>query len=135
MTIIETYPQLIGYDPEVFEYFKEQQHLCGFDLNLTYPQGGHFPTLNLTLPSERPLSALASASTQSRYTKQTFLAEAEARPAKRAGIKAPNQRKRDLSGRANGTIDGWYGCYLYDEMLDYAINYTFPWSAFSSSMS
>ena len=28
-------------------------HLCGYDLNLTYPQrGGHFPTLNLTLPTD-----------------------------------------------------------------------------------
>ena len=39
-----------------------------------------------------------------------------------------NAWKRDLSGRANGTIDEWYECYLYDEMMDYAINFTFPWS-------
>ena len=24
MNVIETYPQLINYDPEVFEYFREQ---------------------------------------------------------------------------------------------------------------
>ena len=24
VTILETYPQLIGYDPDVFNYFKEQ---------------------------------------------------------------------------------------------------------------
>ena len=24
VSIIETYPQLIGYDPEVYEYFSEQ---------------------------------------------------------------------------------------------------------------
>ena len=25
---------------------------------------------------------------------------------------------RDLSGRANGTIDPWYGCYLNAELYD-----------------
>ena len=41
------------------------------------------------------------------------------------------QWKRDLSGRANGTIDPWYGCSLFQEMVDYAINFTFPWSTFT----
>ena len=37
--------------------------------------------------------------------------------------------KRDLSLRANGTIDSWYGCFLYDELIDYALNFSAPWSA------
>lgn len=37
------------------------------------------------------------------------------------------QWKRDLSGRANGTIDPSYGCFLLDELIDYAVNFTFPW--------
>ena len=37
------------------------------------------------------------------------------------------QWKRDLSGRANGTIDPFYGCFLLDELIDYAVNFTFPW--------
>ena len=46
LQVIATYPQLIGYDPAVYEYFQEQAHLCGWDLNLTYPQiGGHFPSI------------------------------------------------------------------------------------------
>jgi carboxypeptidase D len=45
----------------------------------------------------------------------------EARFAKRA------QWKRDLTGRANGTIDPWYECDLYDEMIDYAVNFSLPW--------
>lgn len=36
--------------------------------------------------------------------------------------------KRDLSLRANGTIDPWYGCFLIEEMVEYALNYTWPWS-------
>ena len=38
--------------------------------------------------------------------------------------------KRDLSGRANGTIDPYYGCFLMDELQDYALNFSLPWSAF-----
>ena len=41
--------------------------------------------------------------------------------------------KRDLSDRANGTIDPWYGCNLLDELVEYAVNFTFPWSKSLSS--
>lgn len=37
--------------------------------------------------------------------------------------------KRDLTGRGNGTIDSWYGCFLLDELYDYMSNFTVPWSA------
>ena len=36
--------------------------------------------------------------------------------------------KRDLTGRANGTIDSWYACNLQFELYDYMVNFTFPWS-------
>ncbi|KAJ7214626.1 hypothetical protein C8J57DRAFT_1538450 [Mycena rebaudengoi] len=35
------------------------------------------------------------------------------------------QWKRDLSGR---TIDTLYGCFLLNELIDYAVNFTFPWT-------
>ena len=38
------------------------------------------------------------------------------------------QWKRDISGRPNGTLDPFYGCFLWEEMTDYAANFTFPWS-------
>ena len=41
--------------------------------------------------------------------------------------------KRDLSMRANGTLDTWYGCRIYDELLDYAVNFSAPWSKSLSS--
>ena len=46
---------------------------------------------------------------------------------KRERMRARDAWKRSLAGRANGTIDSWYGCDLYDEMVDYAVNFTFPW--------
>lgn len=143
LSVLETYPQVIGYDTDVFEYFREQEALCGYNLTLEYPQNGHFPTLTYTV-GENPNSSDMSASRrykarQGQFSKKLFLAEMEqrynARLAKRSTSLSKHERvrardawKRDLTGRASGTIDAWYGCDVYDEMLDYAINFTFPWS-------
>ena len=45
------------------------------------------------------------------------------------GALVPAAAKRDLSQRSNGTIDSWYGCFIYDELIDYALNFSAPWSA------
>jgi carboxypeptidase D len=130
---IETYPQLIGYDRDVYLYFKEQEHLCGYDLNLTYPQNGYFPSLHATPPTRESAADLLAR--QKSGLRKLF-------PVNEASLKTPRlarllsrkrseflgKWKRDLRGRPNGTIDGWYGCFLFEEMLDYAINYTFPWA-------
>ncbi|KAJ7610136.1 alpha/beta-hydrolase, partial [Roridomyces roridus] len=133
VNIIETYPALIGYDEQVFDFFREQTHLCGFDLNLTYPQtGGHFPTLDLVRGAEDSL--LNPTEDRARTLHERFV-QVHGREAlmKRAELnerrEAEQKRwKRDLTGRANGTIDLFYGCSLLDELIDYAVNFTFPWS-------
>ncbi|KAJ7505935.1 alpha/beta-hydrolase [Mycena galericulata] len=130
VTIIETYPQLIGYDPDVFNYFRTQEHLCGYDLNFTYPQNGHFPTLRdpsfgSSMPEQqaRDISLRKFVAQNRRVsttaTKRDLLRREEAR----------QQWKRDLAGRPNGTLDPWYGCLLWDEMADYATNFSFPWTS------
>ncbi|KAJ7764000.1 hypothetical protein DFH07DRAFT_738527, partial [Mycena maculata] len=53
LNVIETYPALIGCNQQVFEFFREQTHLCVFDLNLSYPQNSHFMTLNLVRPTAK----------------------------------------------------------------------------------
>ncbi|CDO76988.1 hypothetical protein BN946_scf184298.g15 [Trametes cinnabarina] len=143
VNVIETYPALIGYDEDVFNYFREQEHLCGFDLNLTYPQNGHFPTLNLVRPTAH--SALSQSlldpmetRARSKSFQQLVSGKFAAAHAKRSlntraefferREESRQQWKRDLSGRANGTIDPFYGCFLLDELEDYAVNFTFPWS-------
>ncbi|KAJ7831716.1 alpha/beta-hydrolase [Mycena olivaceomarginata] len=141
LNVIETYPALIGYDQQVFEFFREQTHLCGFDLNLTYPQNGHFPTLNLIRPTQHlalSQSLLEPTEDRARTLQKTASArftELHGRDAlfKRSDFherrEAEHQQwKRDLSGRANGTIDPFYGCSLLDELIDYAVNFTFPWT-------
>lgn len=157
MTTIETYPQLIGYDPAVFEFFREQcaslpvlsprvfhslpwapprTHLCGYDLNLTYPQNGHFPTLTFVEPSnnEEPFRSLSRFNSRTRHETRLRAREVlrnakrSAKIEQRDSVAAAAAKKRDLSGRANGTIDPWYGCDIYDEMIDYAVNFSAPWS-------
>ncbi|KAJ7675175.1 Alpha/Beta hydrolase protein [Mycena rosella] len=43
LRVIETYPQLIDYNTDMYDYLREQTHICKFDLNLTYPQTEKLP--------------------------------------------------------------------------------------------
>jgi carboxypeptidase D len=110
-------------------------HLCGYDVNLTYPQNGIIPTINPPAFTE-----VGGGSGRGRFgalprpaskALRTTLALAEkalaARDADPDAEEVQRARKRDLSGRANGTIDPWYGCDTYDEMIDYALNFSVPW--------
>lgn len=116
-----------------------RHHLCGFDLNLTYPQtGGTFPTLSLPQGLRAKfLDAAAetrvSATSWREAISEDYAARVLNAPArKRADFherrETEKRWKRDLSQRANGTIDPWYGCDIFNEMRDYAVNFTFPWS-------
>jgi len=130
LTVIETYPQLIGYDQDVFNYFKEQSHLCGFDINLTYPETKPIPPVNLVSSGNNMPYRLNLSRFRKYYAKLQRRAEAmSTTPYKRHLGETKQHGKRNLAGRANGTIDPWYGCVLIDEFIDYAINFTFPWSA------
>ncbi|KAF7980975.1 hypothetical protein HWV62_35776 [Athelia sp. TMB] len=145
--VLETWPQIIGFDTTVLEYFKEQTHLCGYDLNLTYPQTAPFPSLvdppttvldpnspyytppttsNSTSSSNGTASVLASRAAKAKMLKRAMEQPATLRS--RAVGERAEQWKRDLAGRANGTLDTWYGCFLFEQMTDYAINFTFPFN-------
>ena len=113
-------------------------HLCGYDLNLTYPQDGHFPTIspplatllptiiaNTTKPKRQIFNAALKSDSFARLQgpfRGTNELESHPRKAKREAW------KRNLAERANGTIDPTYACDLYDEMVDYALNFSMPWS-------
>lgn len=139
-------------------------HLCGFDLNFTYPEtNGPLPVLTYPEPTDpdspynietasllrqRMLRMLSSASLRKlekfskREHSKDLLKRDIVREAKR------QQWKRDLSLRANGTLDSWYACFLETELygtmfyslwstqfthalLDYMVNYTVPWGMFA----
>ncbi|KAF9454245.1 alpha/beta-hydrolase [Macrolepiota fuliginosa MF-IS2] len=133
LTILETYPQIIGYDQEVYKYFKAQSELCHYDVNLTYPQSGILPSIPLIEPTQRDLPFMA---TQLKH--QNFMTELY----RRAAEKESQFDKRDLvrrnaseflDGRSFDQIDPWYGCILLWMYIDYAVNYTFPWSLNNNS--
>ena len=128
-------------------------HNCGLDMNVTYPQtGGKFPTIRLNAGSNPALNGpqedlvllpAVAGKSSSPLTSSRFFAEVSARHAKRVaeGHHArPEERRRrhDIWKRntavsnINSTADLWYGCYLWNEMVDYALNFTYPWSTFHS---
>ncbi|KAJ7769354.1 alpha/beta-hydrolase [Mycena metata] len=136
VTTIETYPQLIGYDADVFNYFRTQEHLCGYDLNFTYPQNGHFPTLKdpsfgsaiFGPPGAQKARKLSLKTLAKQNGRLSGVSQVDKRELTHLEERR-NSWKRDLAGRANGTLDPWYGCFIYDELLDYASNFSFPWTS------
>jgi len=118
-------------DPTVFQIFTEigRTQLCGYDLSLTYPQNGPFPALREPFSKTGSFSerkAPIGMRTSSGKTLKNLISTA---PTPELALKIRTYiSKRDLSGRANGTIDPWYECDIFQELLDYAINFTRPWS-------
>ena len=114
--------------------------LCGYNLTLEYPQPAHFPTLNAPISYD---SGGPYGKANAKLTKQRLAHDARDQLAAKLDergntflehnerLRAREVWKRDLAGRANGTIDPLYQCDLYSEMVDYAINFTFPWCMFS----
>ncbi|KAH9050289.1 alpha/beta-hydrolase [Lactarius hengduanensis] len=105
-SIIGSFPQLIKFDQGVFDSFQSKAHLCGYDVNLTYPQQSPLPYIEST----RRVSSLWS-SVASRAQKTGLL---------------KRRSKRDIS--LNNQLDPYYGCSIFDEAVDYAANFSSPWS-------
>ncbi|KAG6821213.1 hypothetical protein H0H93_004034 [Arthromyces matolae] len=110
LTIIQTHPQLIGYDQEVYKYFEEQAKLCHYDVNLTYPQNGVIPPVPLNLPTQRIVPFFLKNS----MTRKDLRAELSKRYAlqKRKLTRRDQERKRaawkrDVSQWPSGVINPW----------------------------
>ncbi|TFK39879.1 Alpha/Beta hydrolase protein [Crucibulum laeve] len=132
LSVIETFPQIIGYDQAVYKFFKDQTHLCGYDVNLTYPQNGIIPSVPLIMPKDREIPW---------YTKNTMSSKGFLTELLRRGEELDERKlnkrdqeigaelwKRSIQDRNGTTLDPWYGCFLLDEFIDYALNFTFPWN-------
>ena len=103
---------------------------------MTYPQDGNFPTLNPPFNDDG-----GELSFRRKHKTELFkqLLKQDIKDRRRGVVRRTTladerqyerrqQWKRDLAGRPNGTLDPWYQCDIYDEMVDYAVNFTFPWS-------
>ncbi|RDX43775.1 alpha/beta-hydrolase [Lentinus brumalis] len=128
ITILETYPQLIGYNSDVFEYLREQEHLCGYDLNLTYPQvGGTFPSLSIGPPPGGSLKTRKDTLKRRHSVGRLIRTVAESLDERTAP--SSSIRKREfVPPTSNGTINPIYGCDLFDEALHYALDNVQPWT-------
>jgi hypothetical protein len=45
LNILHSYPQLIGFDTSVYEYYVEQYNFCGYNVSLKYPAPEPYPPL------------------------------------------------------------------------------------------
>jgi carboxypeptidase D len=133
--------------------FVHRAHICGYDFNLTYPQTGKFPPVRTPVSPMGEFRATAHTRQSFAFMARRLKALAHASAAPEVGIiqrssiptheeVAAREEKRqtwlstkrnfvyqrDLNGRANGTLDPWYGCDLVDELIDYALNFSLPWS-------
>jgi carboxypeptidase D len=124
-----------------------RSHLCKFDLNLTYPQtGGHFPPVTTHHGSHSTLQNQTQADPSNvkgraaqkvtQVPNRDFASEVAYRFAQRREAGEPEQPlHKKMRKRAAWTADATnssgintqYGCDLWQEMVDYAVNYTFPW--------
>jgi carboxypeptidase D len=153
VTVLETYPQIINFDTDVYHYFKTQyavrflsvgalasfidrQHICKYDLNLTYPQNKPFPSLTDPRQTVGTSGVMSSAKYRNRFWNNA-ITQNFAKFGANSGLSARDADKREkkrqlwkrgLTGRPNGTLDPYYGCFLWEEMFDYAVNFSFPWS-------
>lgn len=103
-------------------------HLCNLDINLSYPQLSNIPTI--VLPAELGPQSLLSSQVATATAKRASLRSLLNMGA--GSFKASSKRHDSnfnefVSGQPSTGINSWYGCDLYDEMIDYALNFTFPW--------
>ncbi|KAJ3778511.1 alpha/beta-hydrolase [Lentinula raphanica] len=129
--VVETYPQLIGYNTSFYDYILEQNHLCGYDLNLTYPQtGGKFPPMEVKYGSIGDRIQGLSRRTTSEGTHSHNLATKSPSPwARRAKLQPREQNNPSVFNTTlTGKINSYYGCDIRDMVFEYTLNYTYPWS-------
>ncbi|KAJ7348435.1 Alpha/Beta hydrolase protein, partial [Mycena albidolilacea] len=126
LSIIETYPELINFDPDVFRYFQTQTHICGYDLNLTYPQHAPLPALrDESLPPvqarrhhDENLLSIKTLENARRHRLGKISSHVQGRQAENAT--GPSTLPPILGG----------GCSLSGQLITYTLHFAFPWSAF-----
>lgn len=129
MAILDTFPQLINFDPRVYDYFAEQFTLCGFNLTFSYPETrGHFPPFEFKGNGNGRLRVKQVSNKLKELV--LLLADTEGDGYDHAKL-ALERRQGQMYPvpTLTGKIDRWYGCWLVEEVLDFAHNYTIPWRA------
>jgi carboxypeptidase D len=91
-----------------------REHLCGYDINLTYPQNGIIPSVGFIDARDRDVPfqlEKTMAKYKYKYAKRGLVGEVKRRYAElemtERELIARRREKRDLRLRANGTLDPW----------------------------
>jgi carboxypeptidase D len=127
MALLDTFPQLINFDPKVYDYFAEQFKLCGFNFAFAYPETqGPFPTLELPGNGTGGQRIKHVSSKLKELVLLLEDAQGQRDDPHRLALEK-RQGENHPVPPLTGKINGWYGCYLVEELLDFAHNYTIPW--------
>ncbi|KAI0031339.1 Alpha/Beta hydrolase protein, partial [Vararia minispora EC-137] len=110
ISILESFPQLVNFDESVFNAFSSKANICGYNLGLTYPQTDPLPSLPAAPRRSRFWSSFRN---NSRTPGVVYKREC-------------NMKRQSPS--LGNELDPFYGCALFDEMIDYAANFTNLWA-------
>jgi carboxypeptidase D len=119
--VIETYPQLIGYNTDFYDYVREQTHLCNLDLNLTYPQtGGNFPSIHIKYGQIKHRLGAG----QQRRDLQSDPHDLK----ENVDLATRQWPPPPFNATLTGKVNKFFGCDVRDLVLTYAFNYSLPWT-------
>jgi carboxypeptidase D len=138
LSIMQTYPQLFGFDTSTYEYFVEQYNLCGYNVTLNYPASSDYPTLRASGTLSPSSGKYRSKNFDAIAHMNTVLSLYKLKPEDTIDSTAVVDGKMFVKRQQDdpttpprfvptGFIDPWYGCWIMEHLTDYATNYTAPW--------
>jgi carboxypeptidase D len=134
VSLIETHPELINFNISVYEEFLAKSHLCGYDLNLTYPQtGGHFPVLKNGFEDQELADIESRRDMLGRFqslVKHISMTKAQAQSPRKSFPPASYTQRRTLETRSDVVLDPDAKCAILSELWSYTESYVAPWSEF-----
>ena len=122
LSLMQTYPQLIGFNTSAYEYFVEQ-----YNLTLQYPALSEYPPLRVDFNDVPAINYAQRMEQEKRELKRILELH---NTLERTGV---DLSKRQLAQQDHpsfaltGTINSDRKCDVYNYLLDYARNYTEPW--------
>jgi carboxypeptidase D len=135
---MQTYPQLFGFDTNVYEYFVDQYNLCGYNLTLHYPAPSDYPTLRATGALSPSSSQYHSKNVDAMARIKTLVSLYKIREEDAVDgtvvVDGKKFAKRQADAPAppplvpTGVINTHYQCWVMESLNDYATAYTVPWS-------
>ena len=138
---MQSYPQLIDFDPGTYEYFVEQYNLCGYNMTLQYPAPAPYPPMRSrdthTAFIQCKRSEEQNELLSPRYL-NGLLAIHKLLSAKRAvkiGDTLITKRQQFVTPHLTpiGKINSYWGCNIALQLMIHATTTLMPWSKYLST--